>query len=107
MNIKSHFSPSDAISNIITITNLLHDFFSVSFQEEISFFQVAGKGGEVRWDMRSQLPYTMATIKEIQRFADIAPTGLMHKTVVDVNLDGFSLPQECVGSNSIKDRNMG
>ena len=42
--------------------------------------------------MRSQLPYTMATIKEIMRFADIAPTGLMHKTVCDVQLAGFELP---------------
>lgn len=69
-----------------------HPVVQQRVQQEID--QVAGKGGEVRWDMRSQLPYTMATIKEIQRFADIAPTGLMHKTVVDVNLDGFSLPQD-------------
>ena len=55
-------------------------------------FQVAGKGEDVKWDMRSQLPYTMATIKEIMRFADIAPTGLMHKTVCDVQLGGFELP---------------
>ena len=84
--------------------SLIHSTtFSLSLFKKKFHFQVAGKGGEVRWDMRSQLPYTMATIKEIQRFADIAPTGLMHKTVVDVNLNGFSLPQECVGSNSIKD----
>ena len=28
------------------------------------------------------------------RFADIAPTGLMHKTVCDVALDGFELGQD-------------
>ena len=28
------------------------------------------------------------------RFADIAPTGLMHKTVCDVSLDGFELGQD-------------
>ena len=44
--------------------------------------------------MRSQLPYTMATLREIQRFSDIAPTGLMHKTVCDVSIDGFNLPQD-------------
>jgi len=59
-------------------------------QDELD--QVAGKGENVKWDMRSQLPYTMATIKEIMRFADIAPTGLMHKTVCDVQLSGFELP---------------
>ena len=34
------------------------------------------------WDQRAQLPYTMAVMKEIQRYADIAPTGLMHKVPV-------------------------
>ena len=32
-------------------------------------------------------------ILEIQRFADIAPTGLIHKTVCDVSIEGFELPQ--------------
>ena len=35
---------------------------------------------------------TMMTL--IIRFADIAPTGLMHKTVCDVALDGFELGQD-------------
>ena len=42
-------------------------------QDELD--QVVGKGEQVRWEMRQKLPYTMATIKEIMRFADIAPTG--------------------------------
>jgi len=54
---------------------------------------VVGRGVDVSWDKRDQLPYTMAVIKEIQRFADIAPTGLLHKTVVDVEFHGYSLPQ--------------
>ena len=67
----------------------------------------------MRWEMRDQLPYTVATLREVQRsvvviimimmlmmimtltrFADIAPTGLMHKTVCDVALDGFELGQD-------------
>ena len=55
--------------------------------------RVVGKGVSVTWDKRHELPYTMAVIKEIQRFADIAPTGLMHKTVCDVSFHGYSLPQ--------------
>lgn len=51
--------------------------------------------------MRSQLPYTMATIKEIMRFADIAPTGLMHKTVCDVQLNGFELPHNTLVLSNI------
>ena len=34
------------------------------------------------------------TIMTLIRFADIAPTGLMHKTVCDVSLDGFELGQD-------------
>ena len=60
-------------------------------QEEID--TVVGKGKQVSWDLRSKMPYTMAVLKEIQRFADIAPTGLLHKTVCDVSLGGFELPQ--------------
>jgi len=69
-----------------------HPVVQQRMQQEID--QVAGKGSEVRWEMRSQLPYTMATLREIQRFSDIAPTGLMHKTVCDVSIDGFNLPQD-------------
>lgn len=54
--------------------------------------EVCGKGVDVTWEMRSQLPYTMAVLKEVQRFADIAPTGLMHKTVCDASLRGYNLP---------------
>lgn len=53
---------------------------------------VAGRGGQVRWDMRDQLPFTRATLLEIHRFADIAPTGLLHKTVCDASVAGFELP---------------
>ena len=60
-------------------------------QEEID--TVVGKGKQVSWDLRSKMPYTMAVLKEIQRFADIAPTGLLHKTVCDVSLGGYELPQ--------------
>ena len=34
-----------------------------------------------------------AVILEIQRFADIAPTGLIHKTVCDVSIESYELPQ--------------
>lgn len=54
--------------------------------------RVVGKGVEVTWETKKDLPYTMAVIKEIQRFADIAPTALMHKTVCDTSLRGFNLP---------------
>ena len=53
---------------------------------------VCGPGVDVTWDKRESLPYTMAVMKEIQRFADIAPTGLLHKTVCETSISGYSLP---------------
>jgi len=54
---------------------------------------VVGPGDSVSWESRKDLPYTMAVLREIQRFADIAPTGLMHKTLTDVKLNGYVLPE--------------
>jgi len=59
-------------------------------QQELD--KVCGPGVDVTWDKKDQLPYTMAVIKEIQRFADIAPTGLLHKTVCETTISGYSLP---------------
>jgi len=59
-------------------------------QEELD--RVCGPGVDVTWDKKDQLPYTMAVMKEIQRFADIAPTGLLHKTIVETQISGYSLP---------------
>merc|ERR1712123_121631 len=46
----------------------------------------------MRWAIRLLACYPIV-LKKIQRFADIAPTGLLHKTVCDVSLGGFELPQ--------------
>lgn len=56
--------------------------------------RVVGRGQPVNWDTRDSLPYTMAVIREIQRFADIAPTGLVHRTLCPVNIGGFTLPED-------------
>jgi len=54
--------------------------------------RVCGPGMDVTWDKKDELPYTMAVMKEIQRFADIAPTGLLHKTGCETQISGYSLP---------------
>ena len=61
-----------------------------SSQEKVQseLVSVTGGGRDVTWEERKGLPYTMAVIREIQRFADIAPTGLVHKTLVDTELAG-------------------
>ena len=39
-----------------------------------------------------RLHYIRAVIAEVQRFSDITPTGIGHKTVCDVSFQGFHLP---------------
>ena len=47
----------------------------------------------MNWEDRHNLHYTRATIAEIQRFADIAPTAVGHKVMYDVDFHGFHLPK--------------
>ncbi|XP_037397130.1 cytochrome P450 2H1-like isoform X2 [Pygocentrus nattereri] len=42
---------------------------------------------------RAQLPYTHATVYEIQRYASITPLGLIHQTTEPALLRGYHLPK--------------
>ncbi|KAI4890808.1 hypothetical protein NFI96_001240 [Prochilodus magdalenae] len=43
-------------------------------------------------DDRAQLPYTCATIHEVQRCANIVPLGVVHQTTQPTKLRGYHLP---------------
>jgi cytochrome P450 len=61
-------------------------------QQEIDL--VVGKDRDVSWEDRKKLPYTRATLAEIQRFADITPSGgAGHKVLCDVDFHGYHLPK--------------
>lgn len=54
---------------------------------------VVGRDRDVLWEDCKNLPYTRATLAEIQRFADIAPTAVGHKTMFDIDFHGYFLPK--------------
>uniref|UniRef100_A0A8B9L2X4 Uncharacterized protein n=1 Tax=Astyanax mexicanus TaxID=7994 RepID=A0A8B9L2X4_ASTMX len=45
-------------------------------------------------DDRAQLPYTLATVHEIQRYANIVPLGVVHQTTQPTKLRGYHIPAE-------------
>ncbi|KAM8952506.1 cytochrome P450 2K4-like [Pelodytes ibericus] len=59
-------------------------------QDEIS--RVIG-GAQPQYEKRTQMPFTMAVISEVQRFANIVPMNLPHETAKDVNFKGYFLPK--------------
>ncbi|XP_067301628.1 cytochrome P450 2B15-like [Pseudorasbora parva] len=46
-----------------------------------------------RMDDRDKLPYTYATVHEIQRCANIVPLGVVHETIRPTKLRGYDIPQ--------------
>ncbi|KAF7696333.1 cytochrome P450 2B4-like [Silurus meridionalis] len=44
-------------------------------------------------DDRTRLPYTHATVHEIQRLGNIAPLGVLHQTIETTKLRGYTIPK--------------
>ena len=72
---------------------LLSVFTEAQSKVQAEIDQIIGPDRDINWDDRHQLPITRATLAEIQRFADIAPTAVGHKVMYDVDFHGFHLPK--------------
>ncbi|XP_063448879.1 cytochrome P450 2C15-like [Mytilus trossulus] len=63
-------------------------------QEEIT--KVIGAGRMVRISDRRRLPYTEATIMEIQRLSNIALFAIPHVSVSDTTINGYAIPKNTI-----------
>ena len=76
---------------------LLSVFTEAQSKVQAEIDQIIGPDRDINWNDRHQLPITRATLAEIQRFADIAPTAVGHKVMYDVDFHGFHLPKVGTG----------
>ncbi|MEJ1276410.1 cytochrome P450 2C26 isoform X2 [Cricetulus griseus] len=60
-------------------------------QEEID--QVVGRDRSPSMQDRSRMPYTDATVHEVQRFIDLIPTNLPHAVTCDIKFRDFFIPK--------------
>ncbi|KAH7709062.1 Protein CYP-33C1 [Aphelenchoides avenae] len=54
---------------------------------------VVGPGDRVSMAHKAKLPYTAATINEVQRLCNLLPINVVHRTMRDVELNGHKLPK--------------
>nr|AAH87906.1 Cytochrome P450, family 2, subfamily d, polypeptide 40 [Mus musculus] len=70
---------------------ILHPDVQRRVQEEID--EVIGQARRPEMADQARMPYTNAVIHEVQRFADIAPMTLPHRTSCDIEVQGFLIPK--------------
>jgi len=82
-----------------TTTTLLWAFIYLIRQPDIQrevqneLAKVVGHDRDVLLEDRKNLPFTVATINEVQRLASIVTFNLWHKTVEAVELNGYVIPR--------------
>ncbi|XP_028640134.1 cytochrome P450 2D3-like [Grammomys surdaster] len=70
---------------------ILHPDVQRRVQQEID--EVIGQVRCPEMEDQARMPYTNAVIHEVQRFADIVPVSLPHKTSRDIEVEGFLIPK--------------
>uniref|UniRef100_A0A452GZF0 Cytochrome P450 family 2 subfamily B member 6 n=1 Tax=Gopherus agassizii TaxID=38772 RepID=A0A452GZF0_9SAUR len=80
------------VPTTIVSEHLLSLSFNCSEKVHEEIERVIGSA-QLRYEHRTQMPYTDAVIHEIQRFANILPMSLPHETTEDVRLNGYVIPK--------------
>ncbi|XP_037015992.2 cytochrome P450 2D17 [Artibeus jamaicensis] len=70
---------------------IMHPDVQRRVQQEID--EVIGQVRQPEMGDQAQMPFTMAVVHEVQRFGDIIPLGLPHKTSRDIEVQGFLIPK--------------
>ncbi|XP_003723543.2 cytochrome P450 2U1 [Strongylocentrotus purpuratus] len=73
---------------------ILHQDVQEKIHKELD--DVVGRNRLPSLTDRPNLPYTEATLLEIQRFATITPLGVPHAPVQDTVLNGYDIPKGTV-----------
>nr|XP_001502906.2 cytochrome P450 2D14 [Equus caballus] len=70
---------------------ILHPDVQRRVQQEID--EVIGQARRPEMGDQARMPFTMAVVHEVQRFADIIPLGAPHMTSRDIEVQGFLIPK--------------
>ncbi|XP_070109854.1 cytochrome P450 2D14-like isoform X2 [Equus caballus] len=70
---------------------ILHPDVQRRVQQEVD--EVIGQARRPEMGDQAHMPFTMAVVHEVQRFADITPLGVPHMTSRDIEVQGFLIPR--------------
>ncbi|XP_069442246.1 cytochrome P450 2D14-like isoform X2 [Ovis canadensis] len=70
---------------------ILHPDVQRRVQQEVD--EVIGKVRRPEMGDQALMPFTVAVVHEVQRFADITPLGVPHMTSRDIEVQGFHMPK--------------
>lgn len=70
---------------------ILHPDVQRRVQQEID--EVIGQARQPEMGDQAHMPFTMAVVHEVQRYADIVPLGVPHMTTRDIKVQGFLIPK--------------
>uniref|UniRef100_A0A915CM23 Cytochrome P450 n=1 Tax=Ditylenchus dipsaci TaxID=166011 RepID=A0A915CM23_9BILA len=81
--------------NFVILYMIVYPEKQTKMQEELDRIMGDNEGGTRRVSLadKSKLPYTNAVINETQRFCNLVPLNLIHRTTKDVECAGFKLPK--------------